>query len=112
MGHSSNSINLVVPNARSAPLRFIGVLAAGLLAAGCGDPLDIVLESITVTPNAVTLAAGFSAQLTATASYSDLTTQDVTADTVFVSADLSYVWTFAKSCQLQVLLDALTIPAV
>ncbi len=48
-----------------------------------------VVESITVTPNPVSLAAGRTQQLTVTAHYSDGTTQDVTGSASFQSDAVS-----------------------
>jgi len=66
-------------------------VAACLLLAACSSSGSVTrsLQSIGVTPSNPSLAAGTTLQLTATATYSDLATEDVTASTTWASSDAS-----------------------
>jgi len=66
-------------------------VAACLLLAACSNSGSVTrsLQSIGVTPSNPSLAAGTTLQLTATATYSDLATEDVTASTTWASSDAS-----------------------
>jgi trimeric autotransporter adhesin len=59
-------------------------------AVGCGDnirPPERTIESIELSPRDMSVPAGTKIQLTATATYSDGTTQDVTSRATWTSSD-------------------------
>ena len=75
-----------------------GALLAGVLvlgegaapavsAAPLGLPLQAVLLTVVVTPPAATVATGATQQFTATGTYSDLSTHDITASVSWTSSD-------------------------
>lgn len=68
----------------------VGLLTCALLLAGCGgDGNSATLVSIAVTPANPTVALGATKQFTATGTYSDGTTKDMTGQVVWTSSDTS-----------------------
>ncbi len=74
--------------ARFAPPALVALLAMATCGSNCGGTTTgAILTSVEVTPTNPTIARGTSAQLTATGTYSDDSTKDVTAEATWASSD-------------------------
>ena len=69
-------------------LIFIALLLAGCGGGSGSSPTPVTLSSIAITPNPVFIGAGTTFNLTATGTYSDSTTADLTSRVIWKSFDL------------------------